>query len=291
MQIDQHKIGADLIHEVATLKNWVSEVRSKGASLGFVPTMGALHEGHVSLVRQALQENDEVLVSIFVNPTQFNNSNDLATYPRTLEQDLAMLSDAGCRCVFSPSVDEVYPEPAPDEKRVYDLGGLDLYMEGAFRPGHFQGVAMVLERFFRWISPDRAYFGKKDFQQLKIVQHLVSQLELPITIVPVDTIRDADGLAKSSRNRLLSDEQRKDAAVLPEILHALPARVAAESPEEMKMYVSGQLKDGPVRLQYFEIVDADTLRPVSSWSQARHTQGCLAAYLGDIRLIDNISLT
>ena len=256
------------------------------ATLGFVPTMGALHEGHLSLVAQARKECATVAVSIFVNPTQFNDKNDLKNYPRTVEADLALLEKAGADIVFVPSVEEIYPEP---DTRVFDFGTIDKVMEGATRPGHFNGVAQVVSRLFDLVKPARAYFGEKDFQQIAVIRAMVAQLALPVEIVPCPIVRGADGLALSSRNTLLDAPHR---AAAPEIYAALKAGVekAAEmTPQKVEQYVTERVESNPLlKVIYFKIVNAVTLQEVTPWSENCEKQGCIAVQAGAIRLIDNI---
>ncbi len=256
------------------------------ATLGFVPTMGALHEGHLSLVAQARKECATVAVSIFVNPTQFNDKNDLKNYPRTVEADLALLEKAGADIVFVPSVEEIYPEP---DTRVFDFGTIDKVMEGATRPGHFNGVAQVVSRLFDLVKPARAYFGEKDFQQIAVIRAMVAQLALPVEIVPCPIVRGADGLALSSRNTLLDAPHR---AAAPEIYAALKAGVekAAEmTPQKVEQYVTERVESNPLlKVIYFKIVNAVTLQEVTQWSENCEKQGCIAVQAGAIRLIDNI---
>ena len=260
--------------------------RERGLSIGFVPTMGALHQGHLSLVERAARENDRVVVSIFVNPNQFNDPNDLKNYPRTLDADKALLSAMACDYLFVPSIDEVYPEP---DTRKISFGSLETVMEGRFRPGHFNGVAQVVSKLFDMVRPERVYFGLKDFQQYSIIKNLVSRMDLPVSIVACDTMREADGLAMSSRNTLLTTEHR---AVAPQIYRILQeARVEAGhfTPEEVQMHVKEKISSFKLlNLEYFEIVDELTLLPCTDWSQPGNKVGCIAVYAGSVRLIDNI---
>ena len=268
------------------LSQALDQDRKNGLSIGFVPTMGALHRGHLSLVERAVLENERVIVSIFVNPTQFNNPDDLKNYPRTLEADIQLLSTSGCDYLFCPTVGEMYPGP---DNRKFDFGTLETVMEGRFRPGHFNGVAQVVSKLFDLVRPDHAYFGLKDFQQYAIINKMVAMLALPVSIVPCDTMREADGLAMSSRNRLLSDEHR---AVAPQI-HALLQEARKEAPHSSPAEIIRHLKErmdpiGLLELEYFEIVDEKTLLPVSDWNQPGRKVGCIAVYAGQVRLIDNI---
>lgn len=255
-------------------------------SVGLVPTMGALHAGHLSLVNRAVNENSVVVVSIFVNPAQFNDPKDLKNYPRTPENDLNKLETTGCQIVFAPDVTEVYPEP---DTRIFNFGYLETIMEGKYRPGHFNGVAQVVSRLFEMVQPDKAYFGLKDFQQLVIVKNLVKQLKLPVEIVPCETMREYSGLAMSSRNELLSSEERKNAAVISETLRKAKKLISEKSVEELKIWVVEKINKNPyLDVEYFEIVEDEQLQPVRNWKAKNTKVGCVAAFCGKIRLIDNI---
>jgi pantoate--beta-alanine ligase len=258
------------------------------ATVGFVPTMGALHAGHISLVEQARRECDVVVVSVFVNPTQFNDKNDLKHYPRTPEADAAMLEAAGVDYVLFPSVEEIYPEP---DTRIFDFGQIDKVMEGATRKGHFNGVAQVVSRLFAIVEPTRAYFGEKDFQQIAVVRAMVEQLALPVEIVECKIVRDSDGLALSSRNLLLTPEHRKAAPHIYATLQRASQLVAEMQPAELIGWVEAEINANPLlKCIYFDAVDARTMQSVASWSDAPRIQGCIAVQAGEIRLIDNIKL-
>ncbi|NEW83254.1 MAG: pantoate--beta-alanine ligase [Mariniphaga sp.] len=273
---------------ITSLQNALKEEHSKGLKIGFVPTMGALHQGHLSLVETAGSMCDIVVVSIFVNPTQFNDKNDLANYPRTLESDMNLLATTRCEYFFSPAVEEVYPVP---DTRKFDFGNLETVMEGAFRPGHFNGVAQVVSRLFEIVLPDMAFFGRKDFQQMAIIKDMVRQLNLPIEIVPCDIIREKDGLAMSSRNKLLLPEYRNCAPLIYQNLRDAKYLVNLKTVQEIKDYVVNQINATQLlRVEYFEIVDDTTLMSVESWSETGTKVGCIAVYAGKIRLIDNIIL-
>ncbi|MDR2495725.1 MAG: pantoate--beta-alanine ligase [Tannerellaceae bacterium] len=278
-----------IINTVKRLRCALDEMRAAGNSIGFVPTMGALHEGHLSLVKQCAAESDVCIVSIFVNPAQFNDPKDLASYPRTVEADCAMLESAGCSIVFVPAVEEIYPAP---DLREFDLGSLVEVMEGRFRPGHFQGVAKVVSRLFDIVGPCRAYFGLKDFQQLAVIRRLVDRLGMSVGIVACPIVREADGLAMSSRNMRLSAEER---AAAPEIFRALRhSRELAPSSSlaDVVAFVGAALASEPLlRLEYFEIVHPVTLMPLRAWSDSDEAGavGCIAVYCGEVRLIDNIT--
>ncbi|MGM9832347.1 MAG: pantoate--beta-alanine ligase [Candidatus Limisoma sp.] len=260
--------------------------RSEGKSVGLVPTMGALHEGHLSLVERARRENDYVAVSVFVNPTQFNNKEDLRTYPRTEEHDFALLSAAGVDAVFAPSVEEVYPEP---DTRVFDLGPVAEVMEGKYRPGHFNGVAQIVSKLFRYANPTRAYFGEKDFQQIAVIRRMAQLEGFDLEIVSCPIRRESDGLALSSRNVRLTAEQRK---LAPNI-----AKILFESCNFAKLHTVAETIDFVVdsinaidqmRVEYYEIVDGTTMQAVDSWESSDYIVGCITVYCGEVRLIDNI---
>lgn len=260
-------------------------------TVGFVPTMGALHEGHASLIRRAVSECGAVVVSDFVNPTQFNNKTDFETYPRRLEDDAAFIEPMGVFILFAPTVEEMYPEGTDYDKRVFDLGGLDMYGEGPRRPGHFNGMAQVVTRLFDIVRPDRAYFGEKDFQQLAIVEYFVRALGYNIEIVRCPIARGADGLALSSRNKLLSSEQREAAPhIYRSILKARDMVGRMPVAEAIKEVVSLIDADSRLRTEYVEIINSLTLRPVTDWNEAEHLRLTCAVYAGQVRLIDNIEL-
>ena len=276
----------ELIKTSKELDQRLSSHRKGGQSVGFVPTMGALHEGHLSLVEEAGRQCEVVVVSIFVNPTQFNDPGDLERYPRDLDSDLKMLEDTPCELVFAPSVKEVYPEP---DTRTFDFGQLDKVMEGKHRPGHFNGVAQVVSRLFDLVNPDKAFFGQKDFQQLAIVREMVQQLNLGIEIVGCSIVREKDGLAMSSRNRLLTKKHRKSAPLIAQTLSESCNFVPSKSIAEVKAWVVKTLDaDENLETEYFEIVDGRSLQLVDNWNQSDYIVGCIAVYAGEIRLIDNV---
>ena len=254
--------------------------------VGFVPTMGALHEGHLSLVREAKKQSDIVIVSIFVNPTQFNNPDDLKNYPRTLEEDIAMLRSEQTDAIFIPGTKDIYPQK---DTRIFDFGILQNTMEGLHRPGHFNGVAQVVTRLFDLVSPHKAFFGQKDFQQLAIIKKLVELFHYNIKIVACPIKRENDGLAMSSRNRLLTKEQRAHAPLVAETLFSAVKMKNKLSPADIKTWVLNTLNNDPmIKVEYFEIVNSLTLTPVNSWSDPVSKTGCLAVKIGNIRLIDNV---
>lgn len=275
-----------VVKSVADLKAALANCPKEG--IGFVPTMGALHRGHRSLVERARQENETVVVSVFVNPTQFNDKNDLKNYPRTPEADCAILEAAGADVVFMPTVEDIYPEP---DTRVFDFGLVDKVMEGATRPGHFNGVAQVVSRLFALVNPQRAYFGEKDFQQIAVIKAMVAQLAIEVDIVECAIVRGEDGLALSSRNELLTPEHRKAAPHIYATISQCAAKMATMTPSELTAWVVETIDSNPLlKTIYFEAVDAKTMQKVEAWSDSERIQGCCAVQAGDIRLIDNIRI-
>lgn len=258
------------------------------SGIGFVPTMGALHAGHRSLVERARRECATVVVSVFVNPTQFNDKTDLKNYPRTPEADLRLLEEVGADYVFMPSVEEVYPEP---DTRTFDFGMIDKVMEGATRPGHFNGVAQVVSRLFDLVKPAKAYFGEKDFQQIAVIREMVRQLRIPVEIIPCPIVRGEDGLALSSRNTLLDTDHRTAAAYIYKVLKAAVEKSHQTTPDQLAAWVTAQVESNPLlKVIYFQVVDAATMQQVRTWEESPAIQGCIAVQAGDIRLIDNIKL-
>ena len=286
VEIPHQSYNMKTIYTISELQNILLSARAAGKKVGLVPTMGALHSGHTSLVERCVRKNDICVVSDFVNPTQFNDPNDLINYPRTPEADEKLLDDAGCDYVFMPSAEEMYPEP---DTRVFNFGPLETVMEGSFRPGHFNGVAQIVSKLFYAVLPDTAYFGEKDFQQLAIIREMTKQLHLPIEIIPCPIIREADGLAMSSRNRRLTQEQREKAPKIAQYLVKSLNFAAEKTIQETLEYVKESLSsDSTFKLDYFEIVDGYTLQPVHDWKDSTYIVGCIAVYCGPIRLIDNI---
>lgn len=277
-----------IIETVSELLTYVERAKEKGLKTGLVPTMGALHQGHLSLVKKSVEDNDATIVSLFVNPVQFNNPDDLASYPRQPEEDFKLLAQNGVDIVFAPTVDEIYPEGF-DRKRQFELGKVAEVMEGKYRPGHFQGVALVVNRLFQLCRPTRAYFGKKDFQQIAVIREMVRTEGLDVEIVPCPIVREDNGLALSSRNMLLSKEEREKASIIHQTLAESVEKIQDASVEDVKKMVQDRLNDLPgFKMEYFEIVDAETLLPVESWDEAKEVVGCITVYVGKIRLIDNI---
>lgn len=258
------------------------------SGIGFVPTMGALHAGHRSLVERARRECATVVVSVFVNPTQFNDKTDLKNYPRTPEADLRLLEEVGADYVFMPSVEEVYPEP---DTRTFDFGMIDKVMEGATRPGHFNGVAQVVSRLFDLVKPAKAYFGEKDFQQIAVIREMVRQLRIPVEIIPCPIVRGEDGLALSSRNTLLDTDHRTAAPYIYKVLKAAVEKSHQTTPDQLAAWVTAQVESNPLlKVIYFQVVDTATMQQVRTWEESPAIQGCIAVQAGDIRLIDNIKL-
>ncbi len=263
--------------------------REKGEDTGFVPTMGALHEGHLSLIRCSLQRDPVTVVSIFVNPTQFNDPEDLKKYPRREKEDLAMLEQVlrPGDVVFLPGEKTIYPEP---DERIFDFGLLDKVLEGEFRPGHFNGVAQVVSRLFEIVQPGRAYFGLKDFQQLAVIRRMTEMLALPVTLIPCPIVREADGLAMSSRNLRLGKEEREQAPRIYRTLQVATTLKEKMTVQELEQWVKEKIEEAPLlKVEYFRIVHADTFRPVKNWDEPGPKQGLAAVWAGKIRLIDNIS--
>lgn len=277
-----------VVRTAAELNQEVANNRKDGQTIGFVPTMGALHVGHISLVNKCLNDGCYTVCSIFVNPTQFNDKNDLKNYPRMPEQDLALLEERGVNLVFMPSVEEMYPET---DTRTFDFGSIDKVMEGAKRPGHFNGVAQVVSKLFEMVQPDRAYFGEKDFQQVAIINAMVKQLGFKVEIVRCPIVRDTDGLALSSRNMLLNPTQRASAPNIYKALSDAKQVGSSITIEEIKTKVITQVNtDSELEVEYFDVVDADSLQSLSSWEESNNIFGCIAVKVGAIRLIDNIRL-
>lgn len=273
---------------IVDIQRFVEEKHNLGLKVGFVPTMGALHDGHLSLINRAKKENDIVVSSVFVNPIQFNNPTDLEKYPRTPERDIEKLEQAGCDAVFMPSVEEMYPEKVEEH---YDFGDLERVMEGACRPGHFNGVAVVVRKLFEITNPDRAYFGEKDFQQLAIIKKMVQNLNMNLEIVPCPIIRENDGLAMSSRNVRLNETERAIAPQIFATLNDATTKKDSMSPVEMRQYALDKfaaIKEFDV--EYVEITDEINLKSIKSWNECEHARIFVALQLGPVRLIDNVRI-
>ena len=277
-----------VLHTIQDLKAELKAYRNEGKSVGLVPTMGALHAGHASLVERSVRENDVTVVSVFVNPTQFNDKNDLAKYPRTLEKDCELLEEKGATIAFAPSVEEVYPEP---DTRVFSYPPTDEVMEGGFRPGHFNGVCQVVSKLFMMVEPDRAYFGEKDFQQIAVIKRMVEDQHFSLEICPCPIVREESGLALSSRNSLLTAEEKATAVNISKTLFASLEYAKNHSLEETKQWVIDTLNgiDG-LEVQYYEIVDGTSLASLKEWEDSEDVVGCITVFCGQIpvRLIDNI---
>lgn len=277
-----------VVNTVQELKAELAAFRSEGKKIGLVPTMGALHAGHASLVGRSVKKNDVTVVSVFVNPTQFNDKKDLETYPRTLEADCRLLESMGADIVFAPSAEEVYPEP---DTRTFSYPPTDTVMEGAFRPGHFNGVCQIVSKLFSYVEPDKAYFGEKDFQQIAVVKAMVKDLNIPVEICPCKIVREDDGLALSSRNALLTAEERTLAVNISKTLFASVDYAKEHTLEETKKFVIDTINahEG-LEVQYYEIVDGDSLRSLASWDDSDYIVGCITVFCGarPVRLIDNV---
>ena len=273
---------------IVDIQRFIEEKHNLGLKVGFVPTMGALHDGHLSLINRAKKENDIVVCSVFVNPIQFNNPADLEKYPRTPEKDIEKLQCAGCDAVFVPSAEEMYPEKVEDH---YDFGDLERVMEGACRPGHFNGVAIVVRKLFEIVTPNRAYFGEKDFQQLAIINKMVKDLNMNLEIVPCPIVRENDGLAMSSRNVRLNETER---AIAPKIFATLNDAVSKKdsmSPAEMKSYTLAKYAEiNEFDVEYVEITDEINLKSIENWNECEHARIFVALQLGPVRLIDNVRI-
>ena len=275
-----------VIHTIEDLQAGLSVLKAQGKKVGLVPTMGALHAGHASLVKRSVNENDVTVVSVFVNPTQFNDKNDLVKYPRTLEADCKLLEDCGATLVFAPSVEEMYPEPDTSQ---FGYAPLDTVMEGAFRPGHFNGVCQIVSKLFDAVKPHRAYFGEKDFQQLAIIREMVRQMKFDLEIVGCPIVREEDGLALSSRNARLSSDERENALNISRTLFKSRTFAATHSVSETQKMVEDAIAAAPgLRLEYFEIVDGNTLQKIGDWNETSYAVGCITVFCGEVRLIDNI---
>ena len=275
-----------IVHTVKDLQAALAALRAQGKTVGLVPTMGALHAGHASLVKRCVAENDAAVVSVFVNPTQFNDKTDLEKYPRTLDADCHLLEQCGAAFAFAPSVDEMYPEP---DTRQFSYAPLDTVMEGKYRPGHFNGVCQIVSKLFDAVKPDRAYFGEKDFQQLAIIREMVRQMKFPLEIVGCPIVREDDGLALSSRNARLSAEERQQALQISKTLFASRDYAKTHTVAETQLFVEDAIAAAPgLRLEYFELVDGNTLQKIASWEDTAYAVGCITVFCGEVRLIDNI---
>jgi pantoate--beta-alanine ligase len=278
-----------VINKTSDLQAIIEQLKNDGKSIGLVPTMGALHKGHLSLVKNSISNNDITVVSIFVNPTQFNNPNDLASYPRTVDKDLELLQTVGCDIVFAPEADDIYSKNETDSRFEFDFEGLDKVMEGKFRPGHFNGVVQIVSKLFDLVRPDRAYFGEKDFQQLAIIRLMTRRYNLPIEIVPCPIVREDSGLALSSRNSLLKDNEKQVASHIYAVLNESRQFVPQTEVEELKQCAIAAIEQKPeLKVEYFDIVDGHTLKSIDKWDECDYVVGCITVFCGNVRLIDNI---
>ena len=276
------------VHTIQDLRNALQAFRSEGKTVGLVPTMGALHAGHASLVKRSVKENDVTVVSIFVNPTQFNDKSDLAKYPRTLDSDCQLLEKIGADIAFAPTVEEIYPEP---DTRTFSYPPTDEVMEGGYRPGHFNGVCQIVSKLFMMVEPDRAYFGEKDFQQIAVIKAMVADQKYPLEICPCPIVREKDGLALSSRNTLLSSEERTLAVNISSVLFISQSYAKSHTLSETKKWVIDTINSiEGLDVQYYEIVDGNSLLSVSNWKDSDYIVGCITVFCGSIpvRLIDNV---
>lgn len=277
-----------LVKTALELEQLLSQER-KGKSVGFLPTMGALHEGHLTLARRVVKENDIAVCSVFVNPTQFNNKTDLETYPRNVEADAKVLEDAGVDFVFAPDADEFYTKEEMENRFQFDFGGLDEVMEGKFRPGHFNGVVQVVSKLFGIVKPQKAYFGEKDFQQLAIIRRMVDVMKFDVEIVACPIVREESGLALSSRNALLTEEQRKLATNIHAVLQESTLFFNQTTVKELHdCAIAAINRHEGLEVEYFDIVDGNTLKSIENWRDADYVVGCITVYCGKVRLIDNI---
>jgi pantoate--beta-alanine ligase len=276
----------NIVSSKRELSEIINDLKVEGKSIGFVPTMGALHDGHLSLMKCSNCDNDVTVVSVFVNPTQFNNPNDYSKYPRIIEEDIAKLKSVKCDILFTPTKEEMYPE---EDNREFDFGNLERVMEGKHRPGHFRGVALIVSKLFEAVNPHKAYFGEKDFQQLAIINRLNEKENYGIEIVPCPIIREKDGLAMSSRNMLLSKEQRENVSLMSKILSKSLEQSKNKTVQELKDWVISEINANKyLDVEYFDVVDIKTLESANDWANMNNLIGCIAVHVGSIRLIDNI---
>ena len=277
-----------IVSTIQDLQTLLEAYRKENKTIGLVPTMGALHQGHISLVEKCCKENNICVVSIFVNPTQFNNQDDLIKYPRTLDEDVALLEKTGCTIVFAPTANEMYPAP---DTRVFDFGDLERVMEGLHRPGHFNGVAQIVSKLFDAVCPHRAYFGEKDFQQLAIIKAMTKQLNLGVEIQNCPIVREPNGLAMSSRNARLTKEEREKATIISQTLFESLKLQPQKTVADLQLWIENQINAEPLlNVEYVSVVDGDTLQPIASWQDTRCAVVCVAVFCGDVRLIDNFTI-
>lgn len=277
-----------IFRQIIEVKLFLAELQQQKRTIGFVPTMGALHQGHISLIEVSKQQCDVTVCSIFVNPTQFNNSEDLTRYPRTPEVDIQLLKDSGCDVLYMPDVNDIYPEP---DTRQFDFGYLDTILEAEHRPGHYNGVGQVVSILLEGIKPHKAFFGSKDYQQVMIIKSLVKQLNLEVEIISCPILRENDGLAMSSRNTLLTDEERKTASLIPIMMQKAKELAIEYGLDKAKLFVSTEIsKVSMMKLDYYEVCDAETLKPIVSLNHNQKAISLIAVFVGKIRLIDNLMI-
>ena len=271
------------------LKTYFNRYSSKNFTIGFVPTMGALHNGHLSLIKESIKNNQITVASIFVNPTQFDKKEDLENYPRTLESDLSMLQGVSCDIAFIPSIEEIYADTVGANH--FEFDGLEIQMEGKFRKGHFNGVGTIVKKLFEIVTPTNAYFGEKDFQQLQIIRKMVQKNQLPVSVIGCPIFREENGLAMSSRNQLLSEKEKEEGAIIYEILHEVKQLINKESIEKINLWVAAQFDKNPLfELEYFVIADEENLIPASTISSNKNYRAFIAVHAGKVRLIDTTAL-
>lgn len=280
----------EVINSAKEIVERIAVLKSLGKTIGFVPTMGALHDGHFSLISKSLSQVDITICSIFVNPTQFNNADDLLKYPRTLADDCNGLEKAGCHIVFTPTIEEIYPGGADNFKVDLPLNGLDAKMEGEHRPGHFEGVVQVVKRLLDIVTPERLFMGQKDFQQFTIIRYMIDQLKIPTKLVVCETLREEDGLAMSSRNRRLTNEHRQDAAVIYRVLNQAKDWIDSKSIAEIEKKAMDYLNIPGFKPEYFTIINGHNLETIDSIVDVKEIVACTAVWAGDVRLIDNMIL-
>jgi pantoate--beta-alanine ligase len=278
-----------IIHKARLLTDYLGKQRKTGSTIGFVPTMGALHDAHISLVNQSAAFTGVTVCSIFVNPTQFNDPSDFNKYPVTLENDIRLLAGSGVSVLYAPTVNEVYPNGI-SSLELYDLGYLETLLEGEFRPGHFQGVCQVMSRLLRTVAPDKLFMGQKDYQQCMVIKKLLGDLNQNTLLVTCPTLREKDGLAMSSRNTRLSEEQRIKAPLIYQVLTSIKSQLIPGNLSHLKQEAASRLRNGDFRVEYVEIADASTLHPLDGWDGKKSLVALVAAFLGDVRLIDNMLL-
>lgn len=278
-----------IIHKAQFLTDYLGKQKNRGFTVGFVPTMGALHDAHISLVNQSAAVCDITVCSIFVNPTQFNDPSDYDKYPVTLENDIRLLSGSGASVLYAPTVNEVYPNGTTSLEQ-YDLGYLETLLEGEFRPGHFQGVCQVMSRLLGTVMPDKLFMGQKDYQQCMVIKKLIGHLKQNTILVTCPTLREQDGLAMSSRNMRLSEDQRKQAPLIYQVLTSIKSQLVPGNLSHLKQEAASRLNNGGFRVEYVEIADAATLHPYNEWDGRSTLVALVAAFLGDVRLIDNMLL-